>query len=80
MKVVVLGLWHLGCVTAACCARFVDVTGLDFDDRTIHDLRAGHPPIFEPGLADLIQDGLASEHLSFESIQPSRLPAQICCG
>ena len=67
MKVVVLGLWHLGCVTAACCAKFVDVTGLDFDERTIYDLKAGQPPIFEPGLADLIQDGLASKHLSFES-------------
>ena len=21
MKIAVLGLWHLGCVTAACCAR-----------------------------------------------------------
>ncbi len=56
MKVVVLGLWHLGCVTAACCAKFVDVIGLDYDEQTIHDLRAGQPPIFEPGLADLIQD------------------------
>jgi hypothetical protein len=27
MKVVVLGLWHLGCVTAACCAKFADVLG-----------------------------------------------------
>jgi UDPglucose 6-dehydrogenase len=67
MKVVVLGLWHLGCVTAACCARFVDVVGLDFEEGTVHDLKAGKPPIFEPGLADLIQEGLASEHLSFES-------------
>ena len=66
MKVVVLGLWHLGCVTAACCARFVDVVGLDFEEGTVHDLKAGKPPIFEPGLADLIQEGLASEHLSFE--------------
>ena len=40
MKVVVLGLWHLGCVTAACCAKFVEVIGLDYDDRTIHNLRA----------------------------------------
>ena len=67
MKVVVLGLWHLGCVTAACCARFVDVVGLDFEEGTVHDLKAGKPPIFEPGLADLIREGLASEHLSFES-------------
>ena len=40
---------------------------LDYDEQTIHDLRAGRPPIFEPGLADLIQDGLLSHHLSFES-------------
>ena len=67
MKVVVLGLWHLGCVTAACCAKFVDVVGLDFDERTVDDLKAGKPPIFEPGLAELIQDGFLSRHLSFES-------------
>jgi UDPglucose 6-dehydrogenase len=67
MKVVVLGLWHLGCVTAACCAKFTGVVGLDYDEQTIHNLRAGRPPIFEPGLADLIQDGLLSHHLSFES-------------
>lgn len=67
MKVVVLGLWHLGCVTAACCAKFVDVIGLDFDERTVGDLKAGKPPIFEPGLAELIQDGFLSRHLSFES-------------
>jgi UDPglucose 6-dehydrogenase len=67
MKVVVLGLWHLGCVTAACCAKFAGVVGLDYDEQTIHDLRAGRPPIFEPGLADLIQDGLLSHHLFFES-------------
>jgi UDP-glucose 6-dehydrogenase len=31
MKIVVLGLWHLGCVTAACAAKFKSVIGLDFD-------------------------------------------------
>jgi UDP-glucose 6-dehydrogenase len=49
MKVVVLGLWHLGCVKAACCAKFTDVGGLDYDEQTVHNLRAGQPPIFEPG-------------------------------
>jgi UDPglucose 6-dehydrogenase len=67
MKVVVLGLWHLGCVTAACCAKFVDVVGLDFEQPTVDDLRAGKPSVFEPGLANLIQTGLASRRLSFES-------------
>ena len=67
MKIAVLGLWHLGCVTAACCAKFREVVGLDFDPQTIENLRAGKPPIFEPGLNDLIRDGLASGRLSFES-------------
>jgi len=67
MKIAVLGLWHLGCVTAACCAKFKEVVGLDFDPQTIENLRAGKPPIFEPGLNDLIHDGLASGRLSFES-------------
>jgi UDPglucose 6-dehydrogenase len=67
VKVVVLGLWHLGCVTAACCAKFFEVVGLDFDKKTVDDLRLGKPPIFEPGLMDLIQNGFASGRLSFES-------------
>jgi UDPglucose 6-dehydrogenase len=67
MKIVVLGLWHLGCVTAACCAKFADVIGLDFDPETIDGLRAGQPPIFEPGLEEIVRDGLASSRLSFES-------------
>ena len=67
MRIVVLGLWHLGCVTAACCAKFREVVGLDFDPQTVENLRAGKPPIFEPRLNDLIRDGLVSGRLSFES-------------
>src|SRR3984893_12985549 len=67
MKIVVLGLWHLGCVTAACCAKSYEVVGLDFDLQTIQKLRAGKPPVFEPGLEDLIGAGLTSGRLSFES-------------
>ncbi|MBV8141490.1 MAG: UDP-glucose/GDP-mannose dehydrogenase family protein [Verrucomicrobia bacterium] len=65
MKVVVLGLWHLGCVTAACCAKFFDVIGLDLDQHTVDQLKAGIPPVFEPELAELIQEGFASHRLLF---------------
>ena len=51
MKVTVAGLWHLGCVTAACCAKKFNVTGLD-DDVT--GLLAGRAPLFEPGLDELL--------------------------
>src|SRR6516225_9867334 len=66
MKIVVLGLWHLGCVTAACSAKFETVVGLDFDLQTVAKLQKGEPPIFEPGLKDLIREGVQSGKLLFE--------------
>jgi UDPglucose 6-dehydrogenase len=65
MKIVVLGLWHLGCVTAACCARHFQVTGLDSDAQNIAQLQRGQAPLFEPGLNELLSAGLASQRLSF---------------
>ncbi len=66
MKVCVLGLWHLGTVTAACLASGGHaVVGLDFDAPTIHKLQAGQPPLFEPGLEELVKRGLAEGRLRF---------------
>lgn len=65
MNITVLGLWHLGCVTASCCAKHFRVTGLDFDAPTIARLSGGKAPLFEPGLDDLIAAGLAAKNLSF---------------
>jgi len=75
MKIVVLGLWHLGCVTAACSAKFQKVIGLDFDQETVARLRQGEPPVFEPGLADLIREGLDSGRLRFDDD-----PSEACQG
>jgi UDPglucose 6-dehydrogenase len=65
MKIVVLGLWHLGSVTAACCAKHFEVVGLDFDTATIKKLNSGRAPLLEPGLDELISAGLAAKKLSF---------------
>ena len=66
MNVVVLGLWHLGCVTAACLAAAGKrVVGLDDDAEVVARLEEGQPPIQEPGLAELIASGRAAERLSF---------------
>jgi UDPglucose 6-dehydrogenase len=66
MRVCVLGLWHLGSVTAACLAAAGhDVTGLDFDAPVVSALSSGRPPLFEPGLEDLVRAGLASGRLAF---------------
>jgi UDPglucose 6-dehydrogenase len=65
MNIVVLGMWHLGCVTAACAAKFESVIGLDLDPLVVAQLRQGKPPLFEPGLAELIDAGLQSGTLKF---------------
>jgi UDPglucose 6-dehydrogenase len=65
MKIVVQGLWHLGCVTAACCARHFQVVGLDFDAANVAKLNQWQAPLLEPGLNELVAAGLASKQLSF---------------
>ena len=65
MNLTVLGLWHLGSVTAACCAKHFDVTGLDFDDAVVGNLQQGKAALFEPGLDELITAGLQKNSLCF---------------
>lgn len=66
MKVAVLGMWHLGCVTAACLARLGhEVVGLDADAGVISGLTAGRAPIAEPGLDEAIAAGRAAGRLRF---------------
>jgi UDPglucose 6-dehydrogenase len=51
----VLGIWHLGSVTAACLAAAGnDVIAVDPDPVVVAALAAGHPPVSEPGLPELI--------------------------
>jgi UDPglucose 6-dehydrogenase len=65
MNICVLGLWHLGTVTAACCARHFNVVGLDFEAANIQRLSAGQAPLLEPGLNELLAAGLAAKRLAF---------------
>jgi UDPglucose 6-dehydrogenase len=66
VTVCVFGLWHLGSVTAACLAAAgIDTTGLDTSADVVETLSRGEPPLFEPGLEDLVRNGLASRRLRF---------------
>jgi UDPglucose 6-dehydrogenase len=68
MKICVLGLWHLGTVTAACLAAGGHhVTGIDFDETVIANLNNGKPPLLEPGLEELIRKGFTSGVLDFST-------------
>jgi UDPglucose 6-dehydrogenase len=74
MKTTVYGLWHLGCVTAACLAAAGhEVVGLDPDDDVVRGLQAGRPPLDEPGLAERVASGLAAGRLSFTTDAASAL-------
>ena len=65
MKVAVVGLWHLGTVTAACVAAAgVPTVGIDDDATRVEGLARGEPPLFEPGLAELLRAGLDAGTLS----------------
>jgi UDPglucose 6-dehydrogenase len=66
MRVAVLGLWHLGSVTAACIADAGHrVTGWDPDNRTVQALADGKAPVAELGLPELLASGLAAGTLDF---------------
>jgi UDPglucose 6-dehydrogenase len=78
MKVAVLGLWHLGTVTAACLAEIGALTvGIDDDPQVVAKLNVGEPPLYEPGLAELVQQGLASGKLSFAADAATTATADI---
>jgi len=74
MNVCVFGLWHLGSVTAACMAEHWPTVGLDPDESVAAGLRDGRPPLFEPGLSELVKQGLVAGRLQFTS-DPSRVAA-----
>lgn len=68
MRVGVLGMWHLGSVTAACLASLgFEVVGIDANSQVIEELSLGKPPLFEPGLEKLIHEGISGNQLTFSS-------------
>jgi UDPglucose 6-dehydrogenase len=68
MKIAVIGLWHLGCVTAACLANAGhDVIAYDPNEDTIKLLQSGKVPLFEPGLDALITQNRQSGKLHVSS-------------
>lgn len=74
MHIAVYGLWHLGCVTAACAAAAGNrVVALDVDERVVGGLRRGEPQINEPGLRELIATEVDAKRLSFTTEASSAL-------
>lgn len=65
-KVCVIGIWHLGCVVSACLADLgYSVVGVDKDPNKVESLNSGIPPLFEPGLQELLAKNTKSKRLSY---------------
>lgn len=68
VRVAVIGVGHVGLVTAACLARWGhQVIGMDDDQRKISSLNNGRVPFFEDGLPELVDEGMAQGRLIFTS-------------
>jgi len=66
MRAVMMGTGYVGLVTGTCLADSGhDVTCVDIDQRKINLLRQGDVPIYEPGLAELIQRNAEAGRLQF---------------
>ena len=67
-RLTVLGTGYLGLTHAACMAsEGFEVLGVDIDAAKVARLNSGQVPIYEPGLEELLQDGLKSGRLRFTS-------------
>ena len=65
-KICVIGLWHLGCVVSFCLANAgYKVYGVDFDTKIINNLKKGKPPLYEPGLKELLIKNIKSKRINF---------------
>ena len=68
MKIAVFGLGYVGFVTVCCLATSGhDVIGIDVNTRKVDAIRAGIPPMVEPGVADMLRAGLAARRITIDS-------------
>jgi GDP-mannose 6-dehydrogenase len=64
MRVLVWGLGHVGTVTAACLAEAGhEVLGIEPELATVQAINAGHSPVVEPGLVELVGKVVAAGRL-----------------
>lgn len=64
MKVAILGLGYVGTVTAACLAdNGHDVWGVDVDPVKVAAVAGGSSPVVEPGIDNLVRQGVDQGHL-----------------
>lgn len=65
MKVSVIGLGYVGCVSAACLAQAGhDVIGVDVSQLKVDMINDGRSPIIEPGINDVLAEAIEKKRLT----------------
>src|SRR5579862_6487528 len=68
MKIAVIGTGYVGLVTGVVLARLGnDVICVDKEERKLEMLRQGEPPIYEPGLKEMLNQVMAEGFLAISS-------------
>src|SRR5262245_52370169 len=64
MRLSIVGTGYVGLVTGVCLAeRGHDVVCVDVDGNKVNQINAGKAPIYEPGLAELLDQNVATDRL-----------------
>lgn len=66
MRVCVIGTGYVGLVTGACLAHIGhDVICVDNNEEKVKLMQSGQSPIYEPGLAEIMQEAIQAGRISF---------------
>src|SRR3989344_5934740 len=66
MHISVIGTGYVGLVTGACFAEFgLNVICMDTDAKRIGKLEKGEVPFYEPGITELVAEGIRDGRLTF---------------
>ena len=77
MKICILGMWHLGSVTATCISSLNnEVIALDYDKKIINDLNNLIFPVQEPRLLEIAKKSFKEKKLRFIS-SANKIPKEI---
>ncbi len=79
-KITIIGTGYVGLVTGACLAEMGNaVTCLDIDQEKITALSRGELPFFEPGLEELVKQGIENKRLTFSVDYSKGIPGCEFC-